>query len=221
MGARINLAGERIASYMNDTNGWRAVGAGAADWKLNRATILKGDFEYQHKVERDGSGYQFLGGTRCRISTNLSLHHARRPGMGSARHLQHLQHLGARLDHTSRLTGWPSPRPVSVTRSFKTMCIYAYGTSFDANGNSSTVPARPMRISSAPDGTYGIYDYRDPGELRIGRRRPRPWSPAVPDTGAIDARSYVLGGRFFSRSVQQPGEPPANAPSTVADGAVY
>ena len=36
VGARVNLAGERIVPYMNDTNGWRAMGAGAADWKLNR-----------------------------------------------------------------------------------------------------------------------------------------------------------------------------------------
>ena len=63
VGARVNLAGERIASYMNDTNGWRAMGAGAADWKISPKAILKGDFEYQHKVERDGSGYQLLGGT--------------------------------------------------------------------------------------------------------------------------------------------------------------
>ena len=63
VGARVNLAGERIASYMIGTNGWRAVGAGAADWKLSPNAILKGDFEYQHKTERDGSGYQLLGGT--------------------------------------------------------------------------------------------------------------------------------------------------------------
>ena len=63
VGARVNLAGERIVPYMNDTNGWRAMGAGAADWKIDSATMLKGDFEYQHKTERDGSGYQLLGGT--------------------------------------------------------------------------------------------------------------------------------------------------------------
>ena len=63
VGARVNLAGERIVPYMNDTNGWRAMGAGAADWKIDPATTLKGDFEYQHKTERDGSGYQLLGGT--------------------------------------------------------------------------------------------------------------------------------------------------------------
>ena len=64
VGARVNVAGERIASYMMTrrlARGWRRRG----DWKLNAATILKGDFEYQHKTERDGSGYQLLGGTRA------------------------------------------------------------------------------------------------------------------------------------------------------------
>ena len=39
------------------------MGAGAADWKISPAATLEGDFEYQHKTERDGSGYQLLGGT--------------------------------------------------------------------------------------------------------------------------------------------------------------
>ena len=63
VGARVNLAGERIASYVNDANGWRAMGAGSADWKISPKAILKGDFEYQHKVERSVCGYQLLGGT--------------------------------------------------------------------------------------------------------------------------------------------------------------
>ena len=37
VGARVNLAGERIVTYMNDTKGWRAVGAGAADWKIRQS----------------------------------------------------------------------------------------------------------------------------------------------------------------------------------------
>ncbi len=41
VGVRVNLAGERIQSYVDDTDGWRAMGAGAADWKLNS----KGDSE--------------------------------------------------------------------------------------------------------------------------------------------------------------------------------
>jgi iron complex outermembrane receptor protein len=39
-------------------------------------------------------------------------------------------------------------------------------------------------------------------------------------TGAI-SQDVVFGGELFLRSVQQPGAPPANAPATVQDGAVY
>ncbi len=59
----MNLAAERIVPYMNDTDGWRAVGAGAADWRITSKSTLKGDFEYQHRTEPDGSGYQLLNGT--------------------------------------------------------------------------------------------------------------------------------------------------------------
>ena len=62
VGTRFNLAGERIASYVNDANGWRGMGAGAADWHITPLMSLKSDFEYQHKVERSVCGYQLLGG---------------------------------------------------------------------------------------------------------------------------------------------------------------
>jgi iron complex outermembrane receptor protein len=62
VGARVNLAGERIQSYVNGADGWRAMGAGAADWKISAEGNPEGDFEYQHKVERSVSGYQLLGG---------------------------------------------------------------------------------------------------------------------------------------------------------------
>ena len=70
-----------------------------------------------------------------------------------------------------------------------------------------------------PDGTYGIYDYRDPGELRIDAQAEAMLTGHV-KTGAI-SQDLAGGGEIFLRSVQQPGAPPANAPSTVQDGAVY
>ena len=63
VGVRLDVAGEKIMSYLNGADGWRGVGAGAADWKISPRAILKTNFEYQHKRERDGSGYQLLGGT--------------------------------------------------------------------------------------------------------------------------------------------------------------
>ena len=73
---------------MNDADGWRAMGAGAADWKLSPKAILNGDFEYQHKVERSVCGYQLLGGTTVPdLNQHLSFHDARRAVLGQAQHL--------------------------------------------------------------------------------------------------------------------------------------
>jgi outer membrane receptor protein involved in Fe transport len=107
VGLRANVGGERIASYVNDTNGWRAVGAGAADWKLTPKAMLKGDFEYQHKVERDASGYQLLGGTVVPdINAALSVDDAGRSAVGTTGHVRHLQHQRAlRLQAAARVAG--------------------------------------------------------------------------------------------------------------------
>src|SRR6185437_13227694 len=60
VGVRLDLAGEKIMSYLNGADGWRGMGSAAADWKISSRAILKTSFEYQHKRERDGSGYQLL-----------------------------------------------------------------------------------------------------------------------------------------------------------------
>jgi len=71
VGTRVNLAGERIASYVNYTNGWRAMGAGAADWKISSKATLKGDFEYQCSARF--AGINFWAGRRCPTLTG-SIH---------------------------------------------------------------------------------------------------------------------------------------------------
>jgi len=220
VGARVNLAGERIASYMNDTNGWRAMGAGAADWKLNSSAILKGDFEYQHKTERDGSGYQLLGGTA------LPDIHAIYPStmLGDQPwgppDTYDTFNTGARLDYTVP-HNWLAFAAASLSHSLiQDNVIYAYGASFDALGNVDCpgAPDAPAYFF-CPDGTYGIYDYRDPGELRIDAQAEAMLTGHI-KTSAI-SQDLAAGGAVFLRSVQQPGAPPANAPSTVQDGAVY
>jgi iron complex outermembrane recepter protein len=220
VGARVNIAGERIASYMNDTNGWRAVGAGAADWKLSAKAILKGDFEYQHKVERDGSGYQLLGGatvpdiTKIYPSTMLGDQPWGPPDTFDTFNTD------ARLDYNLP-RNWLAFAAAGVSHSLiQDNVIYAYGSSFDANGNVNcpNAPNAPAYFF-CPDGTYGIYDYRDPGELRIDAEAEALITGHI-KTGAVE-QDLAGGGEIFLRSVQQPGAPPANAPSTVQDGAMY
>ncbi len=221
VGARVNLAGERIVPYMNDTEGWRAVGAGAADWKLNSKAILEGDFEYQHKVERDGSGYQLLGGTvvpdihRIYPSTMLGDQPWGPPDTYDT------FNTGARLNYNLP-RNWLAFAAASLSHSLiQDNVIYAYGAAFDPNTGAVACPNAPDAPAYffCPDGTYGIYDYRDPGELRIDAEAEAMVTGRI-HTGVI-THDVTAGGVLFLRSVQQPGAPPANAPATVQDGAVY
>jgi iron complex outermembrane receptor protein len=220
VGTRFNLGGERIASYMNDTNGWRGVGAGAGDWKLSPKAILKGDFEYQHKTERDGSGYQLLGGTTVPDINSIYRSTMLGDQPWGPPDTYDTFNTGARLDYTLP-RNWAAFAAASYSHSLiQDNVIYAYGTPFDANGNvdCAGAPNAPAYFF-CPDGTYGIYDYRDPGELRKDEQAEAMLTGHV-KTGTI-SQDLTFGGALFLRSVQQPGAPPDTAPATVQDGAVY
>jgi iron complex outermembrane receptor protein len=219
-GARLNLAGERLHPYMNDTQGWRAVGAGAADWKINSNAILKGDFEYQHKVERDGSGYQLLGGTtlpdlgRVFRSTMLGEQPWAPPDTYD------VFNTGARLDY-SLGHSWKVFGAGSLSHSLiNDNVIYAYGCYYETECNTGTAPY-PWFF--APDGTYDIYDYRDPGELRMDAVA-EALAAGIVKTGGM-TQNLAFGGTLFLRSVQQPGfysmQNPYSPDGIVQDGAVY
>jgi iron complex outermembrane receptor protein len=221
VGARINLAGEKIESYVNDANGWRAMGAGAGDWKLSPKAILKGDFEYQHKVERSECGYQLLGGTTVPSlnevypSTMLGEQSWAKPNTFDT------INTGARLDYDLSST-WRALAAASYSHSLiDDNVVYAYGCSYEAlcQGNGGSAPD----YFFAPDGGYDIYDYRDPGELRIDA------VSEVLITGHIKSgpisQDLAGGGELFLRSVQQPGyytaANPASLNGVVQNGAVY
>ncbi len=222
VGTRINLVGERIASYVNDANGWRAVGSGAADWKLNPKAILKSDFEYQHKVERSVCGYQLLGGTtvpdlnKVYPSTMLGEQSWAPPNTFDT------FNAGARLDDDLS-SAWRAFAAASYSHSLiDDNVVYAYGCSYEAlcQGNGGTAPD----YFFAPDGGYDIYDYRDPGELRIDAQAEALVTGQIrsgPNKNEMIEQDLTGGGELFRRSVQQPGAAPATAPSTVQNGAVY
>lgn len=214
VGARVTLLGERIQSYVNGADGWRAMGAGAADWKLSPKAILNANFEYQHKVERSVSGYQLLGGTtvpdlsKIYPSTMLGYQSWAKPNTFDT------YNTGARMDYDL-----PGPWHAFAQGSFSHSLIddnvvYAYGCGYE-QACQGTAP----QYFFAPDGGYDIYDYRDPGELRIDAEAESLVTGQV-RTGVIE-HSIAAGGELFRRSVQQPGAPPSGAPGTVQDGAVY
>jgi iron complex outermembrane receptor protein len=200
VGARVNLAGEDMQSYVNYTNGWRAVGAGSADWKLSPRAVLKGDFEYQHKVQRDGSGYQLLGGTilpdldRVYPSTMLGEQSWVKPNTFDT------FNTGARLDYDLPHE-WKAYAAVSYSHSLiDDNVIYAYGCGYETACDGS--PGSAPGYFFAPDGGYDIYDYRNPGELRINAQAEALLTGHV-KTGPI-THDLAAGGELFSRSIQMP-----------------
>jgi iron complex outermembrane receptor protein len=217
LGLRMNLAGEKIESYVNDADGWRTMGAGAADWKLTPKAILKTDFEYQHKLERSVCGYQLLGGTtvpdlnRIYPSTMLGEQPWEKPNTFDT------YNTGMRLDYDLP-RGWRAFAAAGFSHSLiDDNVVYAYGCSYEpaCQGDGGTAPG----YFFAPDGGYDIYDYRDPGELRIDAQA-EALVLGHARTGPI-GHDLTAGGEIFRRSVQQPGAPPPNADATVQDGAVY
>jgi iron complex outermembrane receptor protein len=227
VGVRVNLAAERIASYVNGADGWRAVGAGAADWHISPQAILKGDFEYQHKVERSVSGYQLLGGTtlpdlgEIYPSTMLGEQSWEKPNTFDT------FNANARFDYDLP-RGWKAFAAASLSHSLiDDNVVYAYGTPFDSNGNvdcpgAPDAPAYffcPAVPGITKGGDYGIYDYRSPGELRIDAVAQALATGHV-KTGAV-THDLTFGGELFLRSVQLPGAAPKNAPDWIVDGAVY
>jgi iron complex outermembrane recepter protein len=225
LGIRLNFAGERIEPYLKDTQGWRAVGAGAADWRLGTRLTLRGDFEYQHKVERDGSGYQLLGGT-----TLPDIHHLYPSTMlgdqpWSLPDTYNVLNTGARLEYVFSPT-WVGFLAGSLSHSLiDDNVIYAYGTSFDPLTGAVNCPGAPDAPAYffCPDGSYGIYDYRDPGELRMDGEGQALVKGQV-KTGGL-TQDLALGGELFLRSVHQPGfyseEDPYAPDGIIQDGAVY
>jgi iron complex outermembrane receptor protein len=223
VGARLDLAGEKMMSYLNGADGWRGVGSGAADWKISPRAILKTSFEYQHRRERDGSGYQLLGGTavpdihRIYASTMLGLQPWVKPDIFD------VYNTDARLDYTLP-HNWLASIEGSLSHSLiDDNVIYAYGCIYESECAQSPAPGQSPNYFFAPDGTYDIYDYRNPGELRIDAIAEAILHGTV-RTG-IARHEISTGGELFVRTVHMPGfytvANPYSADGLIQDGAVY
>jgi iron complex outermembrane receptor protein len=159
-GIRVNLAGEDIRSYVHGADGTREFGAVAADWKITSNTFLKGDFEYQHLVERSVGGYQLLGGTTVPVDVSpdvmLGYQWWAKPNTFDA------FTTSLRLDHNLSRS-WRFFVSAGRSRSLIDDNIaWPYGCYYAASCANSSTP-----YFFSPTGDYDVYDWRSPGELYI------------------------------------------------------
>lgn len=158
---RTNLAGESIRSYVHGADGTREFGSVAADWKINSNTYLKGDFEYQHLVQRSVGGYQLLGGTTVPVDVSpdvmLGYQWWVKPNTYDD------FNTSLRLDHNLSST-WRFFIAGDFSHTLLDDNIaWPYGCYYAASCASGNTPP----YFFGPTGDYDVYDYRSPGELRI------------------------------------------------------
>ncbi|HEX7728914.1 MAG TPA: TonB-dependent siderophore receptor [Terracidiphilus sp.] len=192
---RVNVAGESMRSYVEHADGWRGAGAGDGVLHLDANTTAFIDFDYQHKVQRSEAGYQLLGGTTIPspvfASTMLGYQPWSKPNTFDT------FNAGARLQHafnarwTARVAGSYSHSLIDDN------VIWPYGSALDGAG-SSLCPDSPYYFF-CPDGSYEVYDYRSPGELRINASG-EALAQGHFATGKV-THDVVAGGSLFHRSV--------------------
>lgn len=196
-GVLFTAAAEVIHTYVEGANGWRGMGAANGRWQLGAKTELATDFEYQHRVERSEAGYQLLGGTVVPSPVYPSVMLGFQPW--SKPNTFDTFNAGSRLQRNFT-ANWNLHLSGSYSHSLiDDNVIWPYGPALDANGNSLCPNDVPSYNFFCPDGSYEIYDYRSPGELRID---------AVGEalllghfvTGKV-SHDVVGGGSVFHRSV--------------------
>ena len=62
-GYRVNVAGERLRSYVKGADGNRKFVSAAFDWRISPQALLQVDADYQRKSQLTAPGYQLLNGT--------------------------------------------------------------------------------------------------------------------------------------------------------------
>jgi iron complex outermembrane receptor protein len=162
-GASLTMAGEDMHPYVEHADGWRGMGAARVDEAFDSATQLISTFEYQHKVQPSQAGYQLLGDAtvpaRVFPSTLLGYQPWAKPNTFD------VFNAGSRINRRFN-ADWSALLRGSYSHSLiDDNVIWPYGAALDVDGN-SLCPDAPYYFF-CPDGSYEIYDYRSPGELRV------------------------------------------------------
>jgi iron complex outermembrane receptor protein len=195
-GIRANLAGESMHSYVRGADGTREFAAIAADWKITPNTFLRGDFDYQHLVQKSVGGYQLLGGTT--VPTDISPDVMLGFQTWAKPNTYDDFNTSIRLDHNFS-ANWRMFAAVDRSHTLLDDNIaYPYGCYYAPSCASGNTPP----YFFGPTGEYDVYDYRSPGEVRINDQFEAILQGQV-KTGPI-TNNVAIGTSLQRRSVNLP-----------------
>ena len=193
-GLRVNLAWEDMQSYVRHANGRRSLLALAADWNLSDATTLELDANHLDSAQRSASGYMLLGGTQ------FPEHVDRHAMLGYQPWQQPVairaDNASARLRHAFN-DDWTLRLALGRSRSvIDDNVAFAYGCWYVAACSAGSPPNY-----FAPDGSFDIYDYRNPGDTRTSDEA-RASLEGQFSTGSL-THALTLGATAFHRGINR------------------
>ncbi|HEX7338844.1 MAG TPA: TonB-dependent siderophore receptor [Rhodanobacteraceae bacterium] len=163
-GVRVNLAWNKVHSWVDHADGRRNFYSVAADWHVTPDATLQIDSNYQANAQRSVSGYQLLGGTTI------------------PQHASNTQMLGFEpwqrpvTIHTSNTSvrfndaltdNWQLHLAAGHSRSvINDNVAYAYGCAYAPECADDSHPGNFF----APNGDYDIYEYRSPDDTRVANQ---------------------------------------------------
>jgi iron complex outermembrane receptor protein len=148
-GYRINVAGERLRSYIKGADGNRKFVSAAFDWRISPQALLQIDGDYQRKSQLTAPGYQLLNNTTLPVvDADVLLNDQpwavrwKPPAATSA----------CASPTSSRRSGTPPSAPTSTSSSATT------------TPPSLTAAAQELYPGYCGNGDYDVYNYISKGE---------------------------------------------------------
>jgi iron complex outermembrane receptor protein len=209
LGARLNVANERLNSAISNTKGNRQLVALASDIRLTPDTLLEAEIEYSRRSQHSVPGFSMLGTTLPLASTidrNLNLNNqpwaapvVMQGTTGSVRLTQSLADDWKLVGHYGE----------QRLRSDDRAAFPFGGTCRPADGYANC-------DRYAEDGSFAVYDYRSAGEIRVTR--------ALDVNASGTVRTGTIGHELTAgvlRTLTRVDLPTAMYNDTGATGTVY
>ncbi|CAN7216783.1 TonB-dependent siderophore receptor [Pseudoduganella sp. LjRoot289] len=188
-GYRVNVASERLRSYVKGADGHRNFISGAFDWQISPQALLQLDADYQNKAQVSVPGFQLIGN---RSLPNISADNMLNNQPWSYPVKTESSNIGARFAYQFN-QDW-NATVTANSHSFKRDDYTAFPYGCDAEA---------LYPGFCSNGDYELYDYVSLGE----RKKPQAVQAMVQGKFATGAFTHAFtGGYSFFRNSEKWGD---------------